>query len=594
MVLHSAFGTVMRYPATRLDAARFDRRFFDGRERFTAIGSGSCGGKAAGLLFMRDALANAFDASRFPTVDVSIPTLTVITTDVFDRFMEDNDLDGVARSGAADDRLAHAFQRAELPPELVGDLRALVEHVHTPLAVRSSSLLEDVLHEPFAGVYATKMIPNNQHDADMRFRRLVEAIKYVYASTYFGAARDYRRATGHAHHQERMAVIIQEVVGRRHEERFYPDVSGVARSYSFYPSGGARPQDGVVNLALGLGKTIVHEGIGWTYSPAYPHAAPPFGSVEELLEQTQSHLWSVNMGTPPAYDPIAETEYLVRVGLDAAEADDTLRYVCSTYDPRSDSLSAGAGRSGLRVLTFAPLLVLEEWPITALVRAVMEICEDALEAPVEIEFAVTFERAPARRLARFGFLQVRPMVVSSEIVAIPPEEMRGPNVLVASGSAMGNGVIDDVRDVVYVKPDAFEARHTHAIAGELAQFNARLTDERRPYLLFGVGRWGSADPWLGIPIDWSQIAGARAIVELSLPSMSVELSQGSHFFHNLSSFGVSYFSVPHATGYPINWGWLERQTPIAEASFVRHVRAQAPLVIKVDGRSARGVILTRS
>lgn len=572
------------------DVPRFDRQFFDGHERFTAIGEGSIGGKASGLLRLRDVLAARVDAARHPGVEVSIPALTVLTTDLFDRFLDENGLRDLAHSGASDERIALAFQRAALPVEITGDLRALIRGVTQPLAIRSSSLLEDALYQPFAGVYATKMIPNNQPHVDARFRRLVESIKLVWASTFFREARRYAAAAGRSIEEEKMAVIVQEVVGRRHRERFYPDLSGVARSYNFYRSGNARPEDGVVSLALGLGRTIVDDGVAWSYSPAHPRVAPPHGSVGELLERTQTQFWAVNMGEPPAYNPIVETEYLTRCGLADSEEDGTIRYAASTYDAGSDRLVAGTGRQGPRVLNFAPLLDLEEWPVNAIVRDLLRICEEETGGVVEIELAATFEEAPARK-ARIGFLQVRPMVVSQERVEIAAEESASERVLVASEAVMGNGVVDDVRDVVYVRPDRFEGRHTPRIADEIATLNDALAAEGRPYLLIGFGRWGSTDSWLGIPVVWAQISGARAIVEASLATMNVDLSQGSHFFHNISSFRIPYFCVRHDTGRPIRWDVLDHRPAIAETPFVRHVRFERPLLVKVDGRAGRGVVL---
>ena len=574
-------------PAACPGVPSFDRRFFDGAETLTCIGSGSIGGKAHGLLSIKDILVTRLEKGDGAVFDVRVPTLSVIATDLFDAFMDRNGLWEVALSGRPDDRIALAFQQAALPAELVGDLRALIEQVHTPLAVRSSSRLEDAMYRPFAGVYATKMIPNNQPDADTRFRRLVEAVKFVYASTFFVGARGYREAAGVADQQEKMAVIVQEVVGRRHGDRYYPEVSGVARSYSFYRSGKARPEDGVVNLALGLGKTIVDGGLSWTYSPAYPRATPPYGSVQDLLKQTQLEFWAVNMGKPSAYNPIEETEYMVRAGIAEAEYDGTLREVASTYLPQSDRLSPGIGASGPRVINFAPLLVLEDLPLNDLVKRLLAICQEAFGAPVEIEFAITF--LPGDEPAKFGFLQVRPMVVSAEVVDVDLDHL-GAGVLLASDRVMGNGVVEGVRDIVFVKPDVFESRHTRVVAEELALLNRELVAERRTYLLIGFGRWGSSDPWLGIPVAWDQIAGAKAIVEATLPTMNVDLSQGSHFFHNISSFSVSYFSVPFTGRHPIDWDGLARQPIVRETGFVRHVRTEAPLLIRVDGRSGGGFI----
>lgn len=568
---------------------RFDREFFDSDHGFTLIGSRALGGKAQGLAFIKGILERDFPADTFSDIEVGVPRLTVVTTDHFDRFMQRNDLHERAFSDVPDDRIAHAFQSAELPVEIVGDLRGLIEKVHTPLAVRSSSLLEDALHHPFAGVYATKMIPNNQLDAATRFRKLVEAIKFVYSSTFFKGAKSYMKAIGHAIEDEKMAVIIQEVVGRRYGDHFYPTLAGVARSYNFYPTGRAQPQHGVVDLALGLGKTIVDGGVCWTYSPAFPAVAPPYGSIRELLKQTQTNFWAVNMGKPPAYDPIHETEYLVRASLADAEADRTLRHVASTYVAASDRLNMGIGSPGPRVITFAPILDLPDIPLNNLVKTLLRISEQAAEAKVEIEFAMTLD--PERGLpARFGFLQVRPMLVSGEFVEVSEEEMAAENVLVASESVLGNGFINTLEDVVYVRPEAFEAKHTPKIAAEIEAMNVQLVNAQRHYLLIGFGRWGSSDPWLGIPVTWPQVSGAKVIVEATTPEMNVDPSQGAHFFHNITSLRICYFSVHHAGEWKVDWDWLEKQQRVSETRFVKHVRLAAPLQIKVDGRGSRGVI----
>lgn len=569
---------------------RFERAFFDSTEDFTVIGAGSLGGKARGLAFIQQILADGFDASRFPTVDIRIPRLTVLTTDAFDAFLKENDLAEIAASDEPDDRIAHAFQRGSIPATIVGDLRALIEKVHQPLAVRSSSKLEDALLHPFAGVYETKMIPNNQLDAETRFRKLVEAIKFVWASTFFREAKSYIRSTGRTPDEEKMAVIIQEVVGQRHGERFYPDVSGVGRSYNFYPMGHAEPKDGVVNLALGLGKTIVDGGLAWNYVPAYPRANPPYGTLRDLLYQTQTAYWAVNMGKPPAYDPIRETEYLVHSGLETAEADGTLRYAASTYDPSSDRLVMGTAIDGPRVLTFAPLIRLDIYPINDLLQTLLRTAEQAVNAPVEIEFAITLPSDSSEK-ARFGFLQMRPMVVSNEEIVVADEDLTSPANLAASEAVLGNGETAEISDIVYVRRDTFDTSRTRAIAAEVEGMNRQLVEAGRPYLLIGYGRWGSSDPWLGIPVTWAQISGAKAIVESSLPGIQADPSQGSHFFHNITSFRVFYFSVRHTDRHPIDWSWLESQGHLAETPHVRHARLKRPLRIRVDGRTGRGVIV---
>ncbi len=567
----------------------FIRQFFGSDQRLSMIGSGGAGGKATGLARVQRALQKRFDPAEFPEIEVDVPRLVVIGTDAFDAFMARNDLYAVASDDLPDERLAHAFQQAALPAEILGDLRALIAGVHKPLAVRSSSLLEDALHEPFAGVYGTKMIPNNQHSPDLRFQKLVEAIKFLYASTFFGSAKDYLRATGREAGAEKMAVIIQEVVGKRHDNRFYPHLSGVARSYNFYASDPAKPEDGVVHLALGLGKTIVDGGMSWIYSPARPKVNPPVGSPAELLKRTQTTFWAVNMGSPPAFDPTRETEYLILAGLGEAEYDGVLRYLASTFDPHSGRITPGVGQTGPRLLTFAPLLVWEEAPLNRLLQTLLTLSEQTYDAPVEIEFAMNLDEQRRPR-HQFGFLQARPMVVSSEQVEIDPADMTGAAVLLASNSVLGNGVNNSICDIVYVRPERFDATHSRRIALELETINRRLVAESRPYLLIGFGRWGSSDPWLGIPVVWGQVSGAKVIVEATQPGFNVELSQGSHFFHNLTSLQVSYFAVTHGGRYAIDWAWLNAQPGQNDGEFVRQVRLSAPLLVKVDGRSSRGYI----
>ncbi len=569
---------------------RFDRHFWDGTFRFTQIGGGSIGGKASGLAFIHDVLEKTQLPDGLQAVEITVPTLAVIGTDFFDQFIQQNSLYNLQFDDMSDTRVGLAFQKADLPVELLGDLRALAMQVRTPLAVRSSSLLEDALERPFAGVYATKMLPNNQPDADSRFRRLVEAVKFVYSSTFFREAREYIRTTGRDPREEKMAVILQEVVGLRHGDRFYPHVSGVARSVNFYPSAPARPADGIVSLALGMGKTIVDGGLCWSYSPAFPKNPPPFASIDELLHGTQTGFWSVNMGRPPAYDPVNETEYMQLEDLSAAEQDGVLDLLVSTYDGERGRLSPGTWARGARILNFAPQLVLEQFPLNALVSFLLRSAEEASDAKVEIEFALTYEKHGEFLRARFGFLQVRPLVVSEQTVDVSVKEFTDTATIVASEHVLGNCMEEGIRDIVYVRPEPFSAEHTPQIATEIGDMNRELSASNTPYILIGFGRWGSSHYSLGIPIDWSQISGARAIVEATLPGMNVELSQGSHFFHNLSSFRASYFMVRFDGKYPIRWEWLNAQPVCRETDFVRHIRTAGPIAIRVDGRTGRGVI----
>ncbi|USN98327.1 MAG: hypothetical protein H6810_09100 [Phycisphaeraceae bacterium] len=568
---------------------RFDRDFFGSDRLASCIGRGEIGGKASGLLFAGDTMRRAFPGIAWGELEISIPRMVVITTEVFDAFMVRNDLYGIAYSDAPDHRIAHAFQQGEFPPEFVDDLRGLVEGVHSPLAVRSSSLLEDALFRPFAGVYHTKMTPNNQPDRENRFRRLVEAVKLVWASTFFAAPKRYIRTTDRRIEDEKMAVLVQEAVGRRHGDRFYPDVSGVARSYNFYPASGTEHDEGVVNLALGLGKQIVDGGLSWFYPPARPRTPPPFGSTRDQLEHTQTRFWAVNMGEHFAYDPVGEEEYLVRCGLEQAEADGSLRYLVSTYDPASDRLTPGLEDGGARVLNFAPLLSRYAFGFNHAVSRLLQVSRMALGGPVEIEFATTLPRGDETR-ARLGFLQVRPMLVEGGDSVVSDEELARSDVVLASSRVIGNGTDQTITDIVYVCPGTFDASVTREIAAEIERINGSLVDERRPYLLIGFGRWGTSEPWLGIPVSWDKISGARVIVEATLPTMLTEMSQGSHFFHNLTSFKVSYLMVSHHDTPGVNWDWLEAQPAETETAHMRHLRLSKPLLVMVDGVSRRGVI----
>jgi hypothetical protein len=562
----------------------FNRNFLDPATPISRSGTGEIGGKAEGLAYIRHIIHSKLNQEEFPDIKIEIPFMTIVCTDIFDSFMKQNQLYEIANSDLPDDRIAHSFQKAELPFEVLGDLRSIVDQVHTPLAIRSSSMLEDTKNEPFAGIYHTKMIPNNEYDPDVRFRQLIEAIKFVYASTYFKAAKVYRKTIGHKDNDEKMAVIIQELVGKRYRSRFYPEVAGVARSYNYYPLRPSRPEDGVVNIALGLGKTVVDGGISWVFSPAFPKAEPPFVSGPDMLTNTQTEFWVVNMGEPPKYDPINESEYITLENITAADEDKSLKYVASTYNAVSGRLSIGTGFPGPRVLTFAPLLLLNQVPFNDLMKSLLSICEQSLGTPVEIEFAMTFDPH------RFGFLQVRAMAIPTDIVHVTEAEMEGENVVISSDGVLGNGIVENIKDVVYVKPESFELKNTKAIVPELEQLNDELLAAGSPYLLIVFGRLGTIDPWLGIPVQWGQICGAKVIVEATLANVRVELSQGAHYFHNMINLGVKYFSLPFNQQHKIDWKWLNDQEIMDDGCFVRHVRLKAPLKIRVDGRGSRGVI----
>ncbi len=568
----------------------FDRKSYVKENDFTYIGDGKLGGKATGMAFIKENIVSKYANGEYAPFTVNIPQMTVITTKYFDLFMEQNDLYEVALSNIRDERMTHHFLKADLPIDLIGDLRLLISSVKTPLAIRSSSLLEDSLNSPFAGVYETKMIPNNQPDTETRFRNLVEAIKFVYSSTFFKGAKSYMKSVSQDLKKEKMAVIIQEVVGLRHSDRFYPNISGVARSYNYYPIEPASPEDGIINLALGLGKSIVEGGSVWSYSPEYPHISPPYSSVDQLMKQTQLDFWSVNMGKPPEFNPAKETEYLMKSSLKDAEYDNTLIHTASTYDYENDRVNMGIGNPGPRIINFAPVLQIDTLPVNGLIKSVLKLCEDVFDERVEIEFALTINKnkdiAP-----QFGLLQVRPMARSGDTIEISDDELNGDNVLVISDNVVGNGQIDDISDIVFVDPDTFHFKHSRDTAYEIDLINRKLTSEKKPFLLIGFGRWGSSDPWLGIPVDWGHISGVRGIIECKLPGTYIDFSQGSHFFHNMSNLGILYFTIDEKNHSPIDWQWLQAQEIKTQYKYTKHICLKSPLILKVDGRNRKGVIL---
>ena len=555
------------------------------------IGGGDIGGKAQGLVrIARDVLAELPEGD-FPEFRVRVPAFAVIGTDVFDEFVKENDLARFADGGAENERIAHAFQSGELPPGILGELRDLIGERGVPLAIRSSSRLEDALEHPFAGVYATKMTPNNQASPDERFARLLEAVKFVWASTYFSAARSYRDALGPDTPAEKMAVIVQEVVGRGRNDRFYPTVSGVARTFNYYPSGAATPHDGVVSLALGLGRQIVDGGACWTYVPAYPGAGPPFSNVGDRLDASQKSFWAVNTGAPPLPDPVRETEYLLQADLSDADYDGSLEHIVSSYDPGSDRLRCGRMPGRAWSVDFAPLLSLGVLPLNGLVQRLLSMAERTLGGAVELEFAVDIPAGDTSDApARFGFLQMRQMAVDEQDIVVRDEDLVADGVLVRATKALGNGLRDDIEDVVFIDPTTFDAGRTPAIALELAEINRDLVAENRPYLLIGFGRWGSSDPWLGVPVEWGQISGARVLVESSLPTMHPDISQGSHFFHNLIGLGVFYLATGRFEEDAVDWAWLSERTEVRRTAHVRHVRCERPVHVVVDGMNGRGVV----
>jgi len=572
----------------RTEVADFDAKAFDHRDDFQRIGGGSIGGKARGLAFVRLLLGEGAADESLEGVTVSVPPAVVVGTDVFDRFLDDNGLADVAIHSDDDAEIEARFLDAAFPEEARRDLSAFLYRVDYPLAVRSSSLLEDSQYQPFAGVYETFMLANDHSSRQERLDRLVRAIKRVYASTFSKHAKAFLRATPYRLEEEKMAVIVQRVAGAPRGGRYYPDFAGVARSHNFYPTPPLRPEDGIAAVALGLGRTVVEGGRCLRFCPRYPQHLVQFSSVADVLENSQRTFWALELGGDR--NPGGEMRE-TRFELEAAEADGTLAALASTWSAENDAVYDGVARPGIRVLSFAPLLKHGAFPVGEVLSRLLELGAWGMGTAVEIEFAVNL-KTPDGGTPELFFLQLRPLALTRETEELEIGRVEPARTLCRSQSVLGNGRIEDVQDVVVVDRHRFERAQSRQTAGDLARLNAALVEAGRPYLLVGVGRWGSADPWLGIPVTWDQISGARAIVEAGFADFRVTPSQGTHFFQNLTSFNVGYFTVnPDAGEGFVDWDWLSAQPSAAESGCVRHLRFDRPLLVKMNGKRNEGVIL---
>jgi CheY-like chemotaxis protein len=569
----------------------FSRQQFDASSDFVRIGSGSLGGKARGLAFMNSMLNRYGIADRIANVEIRVPPTAVIGTDVFDTFLDQGDLKARVLGEVADADVVRLFLDHKLPPEIYGDLEAFLQQVRYPLAVRSSSLLEDSQYQPFAGVYSTYMLANNHPDLEIRLDQLCDAIKLVYASTFFTGAKAYLQATGNRVEEEKMAVIIQQVVGRQHKQYHYPDFAGVALSTNFYPAAGMQPQDGVAFVALGLGRTVVEGMKCLRFSPKQATNLPQFATIKDMLHNSQREFFAVDTSHPADYPRLQDDFNLTVLGLEEAEDHGTLEAVGSVYSAENEAVYDGIWRPGARLVTFAHVLKSDLFPLAEILQLLLDLGSRCMSCPVEIEFAVSLGQDKPRR-DRFGFLQVRPLAMGYDTLRLAPESLEAEDALCATSLALGNGRVDDIRDVVYVPPSRFERGQTPAIAEEIGRLNAKMAQAKRPYLLIGPGRWGSADRWLGVPVRWAQISGARVIVETDLDDFKVTPSQGTHFFQNLTSFQIGYLTVNQAEGGGrLDWSWLDAQPAATETRYLRHLRLERPLTVLIDGRGGRAVVL---
>jgi hypothetical protein len=568
----------------------FRPEWFDGLEGIVQIGGGSLGGKGRGLAFASRLMDEVQIANRFPDLRIGVPPAVVLGTDVFEEFFEDTGLRRLALESEDEAVTRRRILTEPLPASVREALARVAQVLRGPLAVRSSSLLEDSPSHSFAGIYATWLIPNHDPDPAVRAAQLEMAIRQVYASTFTRRSRAFLGATPYRLEEEAMAVVIQRVVGRRHGRWFYPDFAGVARSHNFYPTPPAQTGDGVCAVALGLGKTVAEGEPCLRFAPPFPEHIVEFSSVEGMLASAQRNFWALDLESPaPDAAGWSADGPLERLGLAEAEAHGTLQALGSSWSAANERVYDGVGRPGVRLVTFAPILKHGVFPLAEVVQELLILGIAGTRMPVEIEFAVDLEPADGGP-PEVGFLQLRPLGAMRHQTVDLPEHPD--SVVCESPSVLGNGVVEGLADVVFVDPDRFDRGRSRETAGRVAEANARLVREGRPYLLVGVGRWGSSEPWLGIPVGWEDIAGARVIVEAGLRDIRVTPSQGTHFFQNLVSLNVGYFTVNAGAGEGrLDWDWLRSRPVLHSDGAVRHVRLDRPLRALMDGRTRRGLIV---
>ena len=570
----------------------FPQQTFEFESSFTRLGTGSLGGKGRGIAFMRVLLARYNLQKKYKSVRIAVPSSVVICTDEFDSFISDNDLHEFTKTDDMDDHeIAQAFLRGSISEKLKDNLRRLLQHFRSPLAVRSSSLLEDSQNHPFAGIYSTYLLPNNHEDDEVRLRQLCQAIKLVYASVFFKEPRSYIEATSSTIEEEKMAIIIQELVGEERGGRFYPDFSGVAQSYNFYPVSHQTHEDGIASVAVGLGKTVVGGEKVLRFSPPHPSIIPEFSTASLVVKNSQSKLYVLN--TVEKDFELSEKDDTTLKKLDITEIkdDSSLESLASTYDQNDGVIRDSIYHEGPRLITFAGILKYDAFPLAALLQDILKMGQNGMGGAMEIEFAVNLAHENGEK-STFAVLQIRSLGSSYDRCEIVwDKNMPNEDVFLHSIRTLGNGVIDTVQDIVYVPPKIFDSSKTTEIATEVGKMNQELVASSSPYLLMGPGRWGTQDRWLGIPVTWDQISGARVMVEIALEEFNIEPSQGTHFFQNIITRKIGYITMSLSSKDSfIDWKWLGRWKPRKEMGFVRHVRLPSPLTIKLDGRCGRALI----
>lgn len=571
--------------------AEFNRESFDEYLSFTRIGQGSIGGKARGLAFLNSMIKRNKLHDKYPNVTIGIPRTVVLCTDVFDEFMEENNLYPVALSDVyTDEEILHLFIEGRLPFRIHEDLYTLISVIRKPLAVRSSSLLEDSHYQPFAGIYSTFMIPVVENDERTMIKMLSNAIKSVYASAFFKDSKAYMMATKNVIDEEKMAIVLQEICGKAYTNRFYPACSGVARSINFYPIGPEKPEDGIANIALGLGKYIVDGGQTLRFSPKFPHKVLQTSQPDLALRETQKTFLALNLD-PASYKVTTdEAANLLQLKIVDADADGALKLVCSTYDYENNILRDGYHDGGKKLVTFSNILKYNTFPIADILNDLLQFGQKEMGKPIEIEFAIELNK-PKDVDKIFYALQIRPIVNIDDASELDIDAKDRNDMIIFAEHTLGNGIIKGIFDFVYVKPEAFNPSRTDDIAHAVSVLNDRFLHENKNYVLVGPGRWGSSDPWLGIPVKWPQISAARVIIESGLENYRIDPSQGTHFFQNLTSFGVGYFTIsPFINDGYYDLSYLNKQTAIYENEYIRHIRFDQEMIIAIDGKRKKGCI----
>lgn len=555
------------------------------------LGSGSLGGKGRGVAFFNSMLSQTEVFKKFNNIRIKTPQSFVICSEVFEEFLERNSLQEMAMVTEEEETIAHGFLNSELPPKIRDELRILIDKINYPLAVRSSSILEDSQMLPFAGIYSTFMLPNNHHDPETRLKQLLNAIKLVYASVFYQSPKRYVKNADLRIEEEKMAILIQQVVGEVHGEIFYPVMSGVAQSYNFYPISYMRPEQGIVSLALGFGKAVVDGEQVYRFSPASPKMNPDFASPDDFLKKSQNQFYGLKLADPSIEISQDTGSTFGSYTLDRAEKDGTLDFVGSTYSRENDIIRDTLQISGPRVVSFAPVLKFGLFPLTDIIKELFILGKNAFGSDIEIEFAINIP-VDRKKEIEFYFLQIRPLVSGRELQEVKVNNYESHELMCQSSHTIGNGIYENIYDIIFVDPDSYDQSKTPMIGQEIGELNQWLLNEARNCLLLGFGRLGSSDPWLGIPLTWSQMSQAKVVVETDLDTLQVEPSLGSHFHHNLVSLRMGYFHIGKMNESEfVDWAWLKKAPILKQTEHVKLVRLESPLTVKIDGHSCQGVIL---